>query len=360
MKRFTKTMVAVMIIAATGAAIMVGCKKEESAQIKDGVAQTEQSMSSEEQKVLDFLADYDAMKQGAKADGEAVTPEQACFQMETVLNYCHGFTQSYLTNIRRDTIVVSMPKTDVQGNIAYSDMLATYGEIVALVRETYKAIDMEDKVLKFVMMSLNKEAKDGDEELTIVMNTGSRSQLEENHIDDPWYATSYPNNVCWHWGRDLGSCTYPFVLPGDAAQQLTNMFAAYDHDHEGPVISCPDCYTYILNPHDVEVFFVPYIQTDSLFYVEGLTWQEVLDYCICPEKIYESYVYIMKRTHYEGMPINPYGIDWYYRIEVEDCLINVDNTGNNCTIYHLFTKQNCTRLIRHYDGVYPVAIDDEE
>lgn len=49
MKRFTKTLVAAMIIAATSAAIMVGCKKEESAQMKDGVAQTEQSMSPTEQ-----------------------------------------------------------------------------------------------------------------------------------------------------------------------------------------------------------------------------------------------------------------------------------------------------------------------
>ena len=51
MKRFTKTLVAAAIlVVATGAVIMVGCKKEENAQMKDGVAQTEQSMSPSEQK----------------------------------------------------------------------------------------------------------------------------------------------------------------------------------------------------------------------------------------------------------------------------------------------------------------------
>ena len=50
MKRFTKTLVAAMMVVATGAVIMVGCKKEENAQMKDGVAQTEQNMSISEQK----------------------------------------------------------------------------------------------------------------------------------------------------------------------------------------------------------------------------------------------------------------------------------------------------------------------
>ena len=49
MKRFTKTLVAAIVVAASVAAIMVGCKKEESAQKKDGAAQTEQSMSPTEQ-----------------------------------------------------------------------------------------------------------------------------------------------------------------------------------------------------------------------------------------------------------------------------------------------------------------------
>lgn len=77
MKRFTKTLVAAIVVAASVAAIMVGCKKEESAQMKDGAAQTEQGMSQSEQRIIDFLADFKAMKQGAKAEGEAMTPEQA-------------------------------------------------------------------------------------------------------------------------------------------------------------------------------------------------------------------------------------------------------------------------------------------
>lgn len=59
MKKFTKTLVAAIVIAVSIAAIMIGCKKEESAQMKNGAAQTEQNMSESERSVLDFLANYD-------------------------------------------------------------------------------------------------------------------------------------------------------------------------------------------------------------------------------------------------------------------------------------------------------------
>ena len=108
----TKVLLSVAMIAAMLGVMMSSCKKEESAQMKEGVAQTEQSMSPTEQKVLDFLADYDAMKRGAKVDGESVTPEGLRHLCETTINYCHGFTQSYLTDVRNDTICVPLPKVD--------------------------------------------------------------------------------------------------------------------------------------------------------------------------------------------------------------------------------------------------------
>lgn len=70
-----KLLLCAVIVAAMLGVVMSSCKKEESTQMKEGVAQTEQSMSPEEQKGLNFLADYEAMKQGGKTEGEAVTPE---------------------------------------------------------------------------------------------------------------------------------------------------------------------------------------------------------------------------------------------------------------------------------------------
>ena len=165
MKRFTKTLVAAIMIVATGAVIMVGCKKEENAQMKDGVAQTEQNMSPSEQKIIDFMDAYSSMKQGAKVEGDAVSPEDARWYWESVLNYRHSFTQSYLVDMRRDTVRLTMPKTNAEGNISYADLLTTYGDIVDAVREAYVSIDMDDKTLQFVSMSIKGNvSKDGAEQ----------------------------------------------------------------------------------------------------------------------------------------------------------------------------------------------------
>lgn len=344
MKRFTKTLVAAMMVVATGAVIMVGCKKEESAQMKDGVAQTEQNMSPEEQKVLDFLADYDAMKQGIKADGEAVTPEQLLYLCETSVNYCYGFTQDHLTDVRMDTIHVAMPKTDALGNIAYNDQLATYGEIISAIRETYKTINMENKTLKFVVMSLNNKAKDGDNDITIVMNTGRNT----DGIDPQG-----PFNVdeCYLWGI-MGN----LESTNTAVWQEYLKVLDYDCQMMYYYTPCPTCTTWIDNISDTTYY--GYLENnDSLFYATGLTLEEVLNYQLCYDDLNSEYFFIVKRGHW-GQPTNLYNVDWYYYTNV---FSNGAPIGHDLfSIWHYFTVFRCTRHWRHGDAPYPIPIDEEQ
>lgn len=355
MKRFTKTLVAAMIIAATGAVIMVGCKKEESAQMKSDVAQTEQGMSQSEQRIIDFLADFKAMKQGAKAEGEAMTPEQARWQWETTLNYCYGFTQTDLTGMRHDTLRVAMPKTDAQGNVDYTDLMTTYNDIVSTVRNAYVGIDMEYKTLQYVTISLPEEAsKSGDNEIVIIMNTG------RNDIDDePWYGEPFENDPCWVWGLGGGSCTEPYSMAGDASDRIEEEIAIWDYAHRGFVIYCPNCEIYIENPYVDAYYYRPDTQTDSLFYVTGMPYQELIHYCICPEEIQMNFAWIMKHTHYEGMFTWHYNVPWYYKTEVKDCTLQEEYGVDSYTGYYLVKVWNATRRIRHYNGDYPISIDSE-
>lgn len=357
MKRFTKTLVAAIMVVATGAVIMVGCKKEESAQMKSDVAQTEQSVSLGEQEIIDFLADFKAMKQGAKAEGEAVKPEDARNQWETVFNYCHGFTQSFLSDMRHDTITLPMPKTDAEGNIAYNDLLATYGEIVAAVRETYKAIDMENKTLKFVMMSLGNGTKDGDSDLSIVINTGR--DIENAY---PYYGYPFEEGDCYIWAFRRGHCDGTILsTPTDAAMELENAVSAWDNAHFQLVMPCPNCSTFIINLHYDKTLH-GYENPDSLLYANCLTWDEVLNYCLCSEELNTYYNFIMDNSHIIGWPSNPYGVDYYYYLEILPDYAK----GMNCPVitepmYRIWYDvdiYNATRVIREVPG-YPVPIDEE-
>ena len=358
MKRFTKTLVAAMMVVATGAVIMVGCKKEESAQMKNGAAQTEQSVSLDEQEIIDFLTDFKAMKQGAKAEGEAVKPEDARNQWETVFNYCHGFTQSCLSDMRHDTITMPMPKTDAEGNIAYNDLLAKYGEIVAAVRETYKAIDMEDKTLKFVMMSLGNGTKDGDCDLRIVINTGR--DVENAY---PYYGYPFEEGECYIWAFRRGPCNGSvFSTPTDAALELENAVSEWDVDNMQIVTPCANCSTYIINLHYEKTLY-GYQHSDSLLYDNGcLTWDEVLNYCICYEDLNTYFSFIMDNSHIIGWPSNPYSVEYYYSLIVNakfakgiDCEVIPEPTYR---IWYEVDIFNATRVTREVPG-YPIPIDEE-
>lgn len=339
-----KVLLSVAIIAATLGVMMSSCKKEESALMKEGVAQTEQSMSPTEQRVLDFLADYDAMKRGAKVDGESVTPELLRHLCETTVNYCYGFTQDHLTDVRMDTIHVAMPKTDALGNIAYNDQLATYGEIISAIRETYKSINMENKTLKFVMMSLNNKAKDGDNDITIVMNTGRNT----DGIDPQG-----PFNVdeCYLWGI-MGN----LESTNTAVWQEYLKVLDYDYQMMYYYTPCPTCTTWIDNISDTTYY--GYLENnDSLFYATGLTLEEVLNYQLCYDDLNREYFFIVKRGHW-GQPTNLYNVDWYYYTNV---FSNGAPIGHDLfSIWHYFTVFRCTRHWRHGDAPYPIPIDEEQ
>ena len=360
MKQLSKTLVAAMIIVVTIAAIMVGCKKEESAQ-PNGATQTEQDMSPSEQKVLDFLADYDAMKQGAKAEGEALCPEEARWYYETTVNYCHGFAEERLCNMRTDTIRVAMPKCDEEGYFEYNDVLETYENVVDAIREAYKAIDMNGKTLQLVMMSVEKGgARDGGDDLVIIMNTGSNSYAnapKPSPLELPWYYGPFDKETDWIWGLNRGRCDSTISV-SDAADQLTLAIAAYDHYHGSTAIPCPTCYTYFLVEPTMDTSFHGY-NTPWLFCETGLTMEQALTWCIPGEDLETYYEEIMLHTHTEDMETNPYGYYGYYKTLVEGLWIGGIPTDQH-TIYHDVTVLYATRVWRRDDGTYPIPIAGDE
>ena len=340
-----KLLLGAVMIAAMMGVMMSSCKKEESAQMKDGVAQTEQSMSPTEQKVLDFLSDYDAMKRGAKVDGESVTPELLRHLCETTVNYCHGFTQSYLTDVRNDTVYIPMPKVDGQGNIAYQDLLETYGNIVDVVRKAYKAIDLENKTLQFVTMSINGKGRDEDgENLVIVLRTGSDSEGTETPDPGPWYWIPFHYGECYVWGN-FG----PFSSTNTAVWWL-QYWLMYN--------PCPNCVTFIEDPY----IFDTYIgngETDSIFFVTGIPYNEAVSYQICWQDLNRYHAYNVQLGHYEGMPTNLYNQDWYYKTE-----IRAGHRGGEedpcVSIYHIVDIWHAVRRWRvDNSGTYPTPIDNE-
>ena len=362
MKKVFKS--AAFLVATAGLIFNISCKKQLDNPINNSVALSEQEVSTSEQKVVGFLKNYTAVKNGAKIDGEAVTPENARWYFETTLNYCYGFTQDLLTNSRMDTVYVTLPETDAQGNISYNDLMDTYGSIIETVRDTYMTINMENKTLQFVMMNLdNNSARNEGSRVQVIMNTGSKDidpgTPTPNPNPGPWYGIPFSLGDDWIWGLNRGKCDGS-VLTSDAAQQLTEKVLNYDIANMLYYNPCPTCYTFIENPHTVYLFTGFHGTNDSIFHATGLTWEEVENYCIPYRDMNKYYAWIMQQSHYPGMIINPYGRDWYYKVQVEDsrCIDDRNGINNLWRIWHEITVINATRWWRKLDPSYPVPIDE--
>lgn len=355
-----KVLLNVAIIAAMLGVMMSSCKKEESTQMKNGVAQTEQSMSPEEQKVLDFLSDYDAMKRGVKSEEDPICIEDARWYWETAMNYCHGFAHVVLCDMRMDTVRIPMPKTDAEGYIDYLDVMETYGNMVSAVREAYKSIEMKGKTLQLVIVSIEEgKAKDGGDDLIILMNTGSNSYGDSSMqapSELPWYVGPFDKDDDWIWGLEGGSCDST-IMESDASDQLTLAIANYDFIHGSIYVPCPTCYTYFLVGPNIEASYYGNANSSWPFFDSGLLWEEVLTRCILGEDLEMYYEEIMQHTHTENMETNPYGYYGYYKTEVLDWVLG-DVPQDYHIIRHVVQVLYATRVWRNDNGNYPVPIDD--
>ena len=362
MKKFSQLFVATAICVTTMATVLYGCKKQEEGPRSNSAAQTEQGMSPSERKVLDFLADYEAVKRGAKAEGEAVTPEEARWQWETTLNYCYGFPDETLCNTRLDTVRVAMPKTNEEGYLDYGDILEAYGNIVATVREVYKAIDLEDKTLQLVMLRLEKciSKDDVSDSLDIVLNTGSNISegvSQWTQPTGPWYVGPFDKDDDWIWGLDQGRCDG--TEPGsDAADQLNRAIAYYDFIYGQVQNPCPTCHLYFVDGPNVEFLYIG-LSNDWVFSDTCSSSGCELTYCIEGEELEYYYEQILLHTHTENMETNPIGYYGYYKTDVSD--VYIGSISPISVMQHVVRVYYATKVWRDDNGTtYPIPLDGND
>lgn len=359
MNKFFRT--AAFVAATVGLLTNASCKKnEEGDLINKGMAQTEQSMSPAEQKVLDFLQAYDDMNRGAKVEGEAMCPEDALWNWETTLNYCHGFSHEILGDLRIDTVRVAMPKANNDGFIDYNDALAAYGDIVDAVRDDYKAIDMDGKTLQFVMMDIeNGTSRDGGDDIVITLTTGRNNGNDNDGFSTtppyPWYRGPFVEGDNWIWGWNKGKCDGS-VLTSDAAQQLTLAIGHYDTIHWAEYVPCHGCHPYFIVDPTLEASFENDGNMTWPFFASGLTYDEAQNYCIPWQDMNMYYEAIMQATHTENMVTNPFGYYGYYQTQVVT-KIGIHSQSSLYTIKHHVKLYFATRGWRTDTG-YPMPIDD--
>lgn len=321
--------------------VMQSCKKDEETSVTNNNEMPATEMSEKESQILSFIDSYSDYKNGVKSENSPVSIDDAILQWENTLNYCYSFPLTESENTNHDTLYVRMPEADANGMLGSEQLMSTYNSILESVSSHYHAIPEENKILRYVMINRETEedvkSTDSGRLEVIVTTANERSNTNPSVGRIPWYGVPFSNgdNYPWHI----------------AAEVLTEEILDYDYAHSLYYVPCADCFTYISDRHKEAVY--THKDSDWVFYVDNdsVSSPNLLNYIIAYDEMNKLYASIMTHTHYEGMIINPYGIDWYL-----ETIVSIPPTSSNPpSISHIVTVYNGIREWRHRDE-FPIEI----
>ena len=116
--------------------------------------------------------------------------------------------------------------------------------------------------------------------------------------------------------------------------------------------------TFIVDPYRYETFQGGQDLDEWLFYVCGLTEEEVNSYFLCWNYLNQEYSDIMLNTHSISMEIRPYEHDGYYRTRMYGKIqcIDPNATPKLYCISHVVEIDHAT-ICKRVNTEYPIPID---
>ena len=201
MKRFSRTLVAVMVVAATVAAILVGCKKEEKTGTlveKTGEAYTFDASQIEDMNT--YLFEFKHNMQESKSV-ELLDLAEAQWHLTALANYDFAYANKEGNSFQIDTIYGSINMTD--GKVAMSDLNSFYTQLSENIVSHYHEMTFENKNYRCMYSEFLDDNMDNDLQVLTVLVTSytdpSRLYFFEN---DSILYQLFPNNTWYSVGND--------------------------------------------------------------------------------------------------------------------------------------------------------------
>lgn len=228
MKKFGKYFVAATIVVATTAAVLVGCKKEKD-EPKDNAQQSEAAVLVN--RINNFLELRDAVNSGAKADG-SMTVEEMRQILDLTTNYEHSNHMTYCLNTVLDTLHVTMPQVDGNGDVSETDVAKVYDAFETELEKKMFAVNDAMNIPSYFSIVMPKiEAKDADIQVVFLRGEADvYSGYDEHTSDGP-----FGEGDDYKWGLLYGHCPCdPSARLTDAAVELSRQFKFVpDAEHQG-------------------------------------------------------------------------------------------------------------------------------
>lgn len=265
MKRFSKTLVAALIIVATTAAFMVGCKKEQDTRLTDNgqIEQNDKRAEAAIARITDFKKQVDIRKTypGMKS-ADTVSISEAAADIVELFNAVYAQPEYFYVQMVRNSFTITLPLTS-EGKVLVDDVVSTYNQAIVLARQAYINDGIsEDKGYVGLTVQLGNITNDTAE--LVFFSTSGQSGDCATPSTSP--NGPFDEDDDWMYKAPMGKCDGTCIGLG-ADTVLRQMIASVCYDWgRDPVTG--QLYFYY---DDVVVDFEGSLHQDSLFYRPGIS-----------------------------------------------------------------------------------------
>lgn len=227
MKRTPKTLYAAIVIVATTAAFLIGCKKDDSTttaadtptanELARGEATLAKIMDFKQQ--VDYYQSYPDVK-----DGTTMSIDEAIWNIEALFNLTYAYPElSYGRTVTADTVLY-LP-VSVDNTVLLTDLTVFYGQMYEVISDIYHGIELDSK--QFIILDV--EAGDlhgGQQAIKLHSVQGSVKGIPPTPPGPPQQWEPFEEGSDWYYGEDGGRRDGTLLYVMDAADTLANMLNA--------------------------------------------------------------------------------------------------------------------------------------
>ena len=226
MKRTPKTLYAAIVIVATTAAFLIGCKKDDSTTTAadtptaDELARGEATLA----KIMDFKQQVDYYQSYPDVkDGTTMSIDEAIWNIEALFNLTYSYPElSYGRTVTADTILYLPLQAD--NTVLLTELTVFYGQMYEVISDIYHGIDLDNK--QFIILDVELGEWQGSQQAIRLQSIQGSAKGIQPPTPQPVVWAPFAYGPAWCYGEDGGRTDGSFSFEMDAADTLANMLNA--------------------------------------------------------------------------------------------------------------------------------------
>lgn len=350
MRKISKTLIAAMIIVATVATFLIGCKKEQDAKLSDNgqIEQKDKSAEAAIARITDFKKQVDVRKaQPGMKSAETVSINEAVADIVELFNAVYAQPENFYVQTVRNSFTINLPLT-FEGQVLVDDVVTAYNQAIVLARHAYVNDGIsDDKGYVGLTVQLGN-ITDNTAELVFFSTSGQSG----DYVTPP-QSPNGPFDGSWMYKAPMGMCEDSIFSNSGADEQIEMMIKSICYDWGRDPVTGQRYFYY----DDTIVDFEGRNHQDSLFYRPDIS-----NLCIEDSEMNSLFYRTKRFLEYTGptrIGLNMVGSNRYYLKMDFSIEGNTDYVSDGYLSHNVRHAHYARRTLYPFETITPgILLDD--